>query len=88
LHAEPQPLNARTLPYWSGRLPGPAYDRALVTPGVVHIGVGGFHRAHMAMYHDRLMNQGNALDWGICGVGVLPADQTMQQALAGRRDGG
>jgi hypothetical protein len=39
LHAEPQPLNAGTLAYWSGRLPGPAYDRALVTPGVVHIGV-------------------------------------------------
>ena len=51
----------------------PAYDRSLVTPGVVHVGVGGFHRAHQAMYHDRLMNEGAALDWGICGVGVMPA---------------
>jgi mannitol 2-dehydrogenase len=33
------------------------------------------------MYHDRLMNQGTTLDWGICGVGVLPQDRTMQQAL-------
>ena len=77
----PQPLNAQTLAYWSDRLPAPAYDRKLVTPGVVHVGVGGFHRAHQAMYHDRLMNEGQALDWGICGVGVMAADQKMQQAL-------
>ncbi len=81
MRAEPQPLNARTLTYWSDRLPVPAYDRNLVTPGVVHFGVGGFHRAHQAMYHDRLMNQGTALDWGICGVGVMAADRMMQQAL-------
>ena len=41
-----QPLNARTLRYWSDRLSAPAYDRDLVRPGVVHFGVGGFHRAH------------------------------------------
>ena len=77
----PQPLNARTLAYWSDRVPAPAYDRDLVTPGVVHFGVGGFHRAHQAMYLDRLMNQGLALDWGICGVGVMPADQKMKEVL-------
>jgi mannitol 2-dehydrogenase len=77
----PQPLNARTLKYWSGRLPAPAYDRDLVTPGVVHVGVGGFHRAHQAMYLDRLMNEGTALDWGICGTGVMAADRRMKQAL-------
>jgi mannitol 2-dehydrogenase len=81
LRVKAQPLNARTLAYLSGRLPVPAYDRDLVTPGVVHFGVGGFHRAHQAMYHDRLMNQGTALDWGICGVGVMAADRRMQQAL-------
>jgi mannitol 2-dehydrogenase len=77
----PQPLNARTLAYWSERLPAPAYDRALVTPGVVHFGVGGFHRAHQAMYLDRLMNEGQALDWGICGVGVMPADRKMKEVM-------
>jgi mannitol 2-dehydrogenase len=82
----PQPLSARTLKYWRGRLPVPAYDRDLVTAGVVHVGVGGFHRAHQAMYHDRLMNEGMALDWGICGVGVLAADRSMKQAL-GAQDG-
>jgi mannitol 2-dehydrogenase len=81
LPAEPLPLNARTLAYWHGRVPVPAYDRDLVTPGVVHFGVGGFHRAHQAMYHDRLMNQGTALDWGICGVGVMPEDQRMKEVL-------
>jgi mannitol 2-dehydrogenase len=81
LPAEPRPLNARTVKSWTARLPVPAYDRGLVTPGVVHFGVGGFHRAHQAMYHDRLMNEGNSLDWGICGVGVMPADQLMQQVL-------
>jgi mannitol 2-dehydrogenase len=81
LPAEPQPLNAVTLARWRGRLPVPSYDRSLVTPGVVHVGVGGFHRAHQAMYHDRLMNEGAALDWGICGVGVMPADRRMKQVL-------
>jgi mannitol 2-dehydrogenase len=62
-------------------VPGPAYDRGGVTTGVAHFGVGGFHRAHQAMYHDRLMNAGQALDWGICGVGVMPADRRMKEAL-------
>jgi hypothetical protein len=58
---EAQPLNARTLKYWSDRLPVPAYDRDLMMPGTVHVGIGGFHRAHQAMHQDRLMNQGAAL---------------------------
>lgn len=59
----------------------PAYDRGKVTVGIVHFGVGGFHRAHQAMYLDRLMHDGEALDWGICGVGVMPSDQRMRDAL-------
>ncbi|MEN3279416.1 MAG: mannitol 2-dehydrogenase [Solirubrobacteraceae bacterium] len=74
-------LVAGTLPSVSETVPTPAYDRTRVTTGVVHFGVGGFHRAHQAMYHDRLMNEGRALDWGICGVGVMPADRRMQEAL-------
>ncbi|MDN3554599.1 mannitol dehydrogenase family protein [Halomonas maura] len=60
----------------------PAYDRGAVSAGIVHFGVGGFHRAHQAMYLDDLMNQGQALDWGIVGVGVMPGDRRMQEALA------
>ncbi|TDU88626.1 mannitol 2-dehydrogenase [Kribbella voronezhensis] len=59
----------------------PQYDRTAVRPGIVHFGVGGFHRAHQAMYLDRLMNDGKALDWGICGIGVLPQDRRMADVL-------
>jgi mannitol 2-dehydrogenase len=65
----------------SSAVPGPSYDRSRVGSGVVHFGVGGFHRAHQAMYHDRLMNSGKALEWGICGVGVMPGDRAMKEAL-------
>lgn len=59
----------------------PAYDRASVTPGIVHIGLGNFHRAHMAVYLDDLMNLGLALDWGILGAGVRPTDAKMREAM-------
>ncbi|MDV8149024.1 mannitol dehydrogenase family protein [Arthrobacter sp. B10-11] len=59
----------------------PSYDRSGLTAGIVHFGVGGFHRAHQAMYLDRLMNAGNAHDWAICGVGVLPGDARMKQVM-------
>ena len=62
----------------------PGYDRGSVRAGIVHLGVGAFHRAHQALYLDRLMNDGKALDWGICGVGVLPGDARMRDALAPR----
>ncbi|MFZ4896397.1 mannitol dehydrogenase family protein [Plantibacter sp. Mn2098] len=59
----------------------PEYDRARVRPGIVHIGVGAFHRAHEAMYIDRLLQLGET-EWGICGVGVLPTDARMRDVLA------
>jgi mannitol 2-dehydrogenase len=81
LQVKPQPLNARTLKRWSDEVALPVYDRDVVTSSVVHVGVGGFHRAHQAMYHDRLMNQGDGPEWGICGVGVMAADQLMKEVL-------
>ena len=77
----PSPLSGSTLASVADRLPTPGYDRSLVSTAVLHFGVGGFHRAHQAMYHDRLMNQGKALDWGICGVGIMAADRRMKEAL-------
>jgi mannitol 2-dehydrogenase len=62
-------------------IPVPSYDRSQVKTGIVHFGVGGFHRAHQAMYLDRLMEQGEALDWGICGVGVMAFDLKMKEAM-------
>lgn len=59
----------------------PTYDRAGVTEGIVHIGVGGFHRAHLAVYIDSLMGQHNVRDWAICGVGLQPFDAGMRDAL-------
>jgi len=79
--SDPSALTQASLSSMSDLLPTPHYDRGRVTAGVVHVGVGGFHRAHQAMYHDRLMNAGRALDWGICGVGVTPADWRMKEAL-------
>ncbi|MBV6760392.1 mannitol dehydrogenase family protein [Rhodococcus opacus] len=60
----------------------PRYDRSAVTPGIVHIGVGGFHRSHQAVYIDDLLVRGLARDWGICGVGLLDRDRAMCDALA------
>ncbi|GAA1562879.1 mannitol dehydrogenase family protein [Brevibacterium picturae] len=62
----------------------PDYDRSAVTPGIVHFGVGGFHRAHMAMVLDDLIAAGRAGDWGIVGAGLLPHDVRMRDALAGQ----
>ncbi len=62
-------------------IPVPQYERSRIGIGIVHFGVGGFHRAHQAMYIDRLLNDGLAQDWGICGVGVLPGDRRMRDAL-------
>jgi mannitol 2-dehydrogenase len=66
----------------AGRVPAPAYDRSQIRVGIVHFGVGGFHRSHQAMYLDRLLTDGEALDWGICGVDVMPADQPKKKAFA------
>ncbi|OBH08883.1 mannitol dehydrogenase family protein [Mycobacterium sp. E1747] len=62
-------------------IPGPEYDRSQISVGIVHFGVGGFHRAHQAMYIDKLLSDGLAADWGICGVGVLPGDRRMRDVL-------
>jgi fructuronate reductase len=50
----------------------PAYDRATITPGIVHLGIGAFHRAHMAVYVDGLL--GEHPDWGIVGASLRRPD--------------
>ena len=64
----------------------PSYDRELVSPGIAHIGVGNFHRAHQALVIDRLLGAGQGSDWGIRGFALLPGDETLARALA-RQDG-
>ena len=60
----------------------PAYDRASLKAGIVHFGVGNFHRAHQAIYLDDLFNAGSDHDWAIIGAGVLPSDAAMRDKLA------
>jgi len=59
----------------------PTYDRSRLTPGIVHIGLGNFHRAHQAVYLDDLMAMGEAQDWAILGAGVREGDARMREAL-------
>jgi mannitol 2-dehydrogenase len=59
----------------------PAYDRSKLTPGIVHIGLGNFHRAHMAVYLDDLFAMGLCHDWAILGAGVREGDARMRDAL-------
>jgi mannitol 2-dehydrogenase len=59
----------------------PAYKATDLSPGILHFGLGNFHRAHQAVYLDRLFNQGKSRDWAIIGTGVRPADRAMHNAL-------
>jgi mannitol 2-dehydrogenase len=60
-------------------IPVPRYDRARLQPRIVHIGVGGFHRAHLALYVHQLAAAGS--DWAIVGLGLLARDAEMAAAL-------
>ena len=62
------------------RLPG--YDRAAVTPGIAHIGVGNFFRVHGARYVDDCLHLPGQSDWGIIGIGVLESAQGKAKAAA------
>src|ERR1700704_1877976 len=57
----------------------PHYDRSALPPRILHIGVGGFHRAHMALYADEVAEAGDG--WGICGIGLLEADRRIPSVL-------
>lgn len=60
----------------------PSYSRDELSAGIVHFGVGNFHRAHQAIYLDDLFNTGADHDWAIIGAGVLPSDAVMREKLA------
>jgi fructuronate reductase len=55
----------------------PGYDRAAQVAGIVHIGIGAFHRAHQAVYTDDAMRAGDR-DWGIIGVSLRSGDVAAQ----------
>jgi mannitol 2-dehydrogenase len=60
----------------------PNYKRSDLSAGILHIGVGNFHRAHQAVYLDDLFNAGVDRDWAIVGAGVREADVAMREKLA------
>jgi mannitol 2-dehydrogenase len=77
---EPLELSPGTLAHVAARgLAVPRYDRHSLRQRIVHIGVGGFHRAHLAVYTHELAAEGS--DWGIRGLGLLEADAAMASAL-------
>jgi mannitol 2-dehydrogenase len=60
-------------------VPIPTYERSALRARILHLGVGGFHRAHLALYVHELAEAGS--DWGIRGLGLLPGDLRMRDAL-------
>jgi mannitol 2-dehydrogenase len=74
-------LNNRSLNKLSERVSIPKYNRENIKTGIVHVGIGGFHRAHQAMYIDQLLHNEVNTDWGICGVALLDFDQKIYNTL-------
>ena len=81
IHIAPQALSQANLPALAGQVAVPTYDRGQLRPSIVHLGVGGFHRAHQAMYLDALAERRITTEWGERGVGLLPGDRRMADAL-------
>ena len=59
----------------------PTYEREALTAGMVHIGVGGFHRAHQAYYTHTLLEKHGLPEWGICGIGLREGDRRIHDVL-------
>ncbi|GAA6181102.1 mannitol dehydrogenase family protein [Shimia sp. NS0008-38b] len=74
-------LRNQTLNDLPAEVKTPSYDRSKIAPGILHIGLGNFHRAHQAWFLHQLMQQGLAMDWGIIGAGVRPGDAAMRTRL-------
>jgi fructuronate reductase len=67
-----QRLGDAILPALPKRIERPAYDRGAVTPGIVHLGIGAFHRAHQAVYTDAVLAEDTS--WGIVGASLRSPD--------------
>src|ERR1700688_3597545 len=79
---EPVLLNRANLARFAPSVQVPRFDPALVAAGIVHLGLGGFHRAHMARYtHNLMARRADMLGWGIIGAGLMPTDRRMRDSL-------
>ncbi|WP_370225377.1 mannitol dehydrogenase family protein [Pararhodobacter marinus] len=75
------PLSQANLPHLPAAVAAPGYDRAGLSAGILHFGVGNFHRAHQAMYLDRLFAMGQSLDWALVGAGVFEGERKGRAVL-------
>jgi mannitol 2-dehydrogenase len=75
------PLTLEALPSLPAAVARPNYSRVLLRPGILHLGVGNFHRAHQAVYLDDLFNAAKDWDWALVGAGLRPNDAAMRRAL-------
>ncbi|MEM7095355.1 MAG: mannitol dehydrogenase family protein [Actinomycetota bacterium] len=82
--ATARPLDPASLAGLAEAIGVPTYDRDALVPGILHIGVGGFHRAHLATYCDELARSGRT-DWAIVGCGVLEGDAAMASVLTAQQ---
>ena len=74
-------LSSATLPAVAATASVPSYDRANLAAGILHFGIGNFHRAHQAVYLDDLFNLGEGHDFAIVGAGMLPFESAMRDKL-------
>ncbi|WP_306144939.1 mannitol dehydrogenase family protein [Roseibium sp. MMSF_3412] len=74
-------LNMTALSLLPDAIAKPAFDRSSLSAGILHIGVGNFHRAHQAVYLNKLFAQGEGHDWAIVGAGLMPYDRAMRERL-------
>ncbi len=59
----------------------PLFDKEATSAGILHIGVGNFHRAHQAFYTNKLLEDATQKIWAICGAMLLPSDETLYRKL-------
>ena len=74
-------LSNAILPSLPTGVAAPNYRRADLNAGILHFGVGNFHRAHQAVYLEDLFNQGRDRDWAVIGAGVRDADARIREKL-------
>jgi len=79
-------LTEKNLALIAKRIPCPTYNREELTSGMVHIGIGGFHRSHQALYTHRLQEKQFSSEWGITGIGLREADRKIHDILT-RQEG-
>src|SRR6516225_4967743 len=75
-------LSEKNLGSLSPNVRAPAYNRRELGQQILHVGVGGFHRAHQAVYADDLFHLESKSPWGFCGVGLLKQDARIGEILA------